>query len=156
MVVISRPWASMASTEQEYTALPSIKTVQAPQVPRSHTRLAPVSSNLSRSASSSVTRGSNCAFSFLPLTLRDTGTLPGPCIPAFSSASASAPTWVTSGAAAVTPEILRKSRRETPELDPEEDALVLFGFLDFAGLSGRSSTEGLHDYAEQSESAIRN
>ena len=39
-------------------ALPSMMTVQAPQVPRSQTRLAPVRSRWLRMASSSVTRGS--------------------------------------------------------------------------------------------------
>src|SRR5689334_10263035 len=131
----------MARTEQEYTALPSINTVQAPQVPRSQTRLAPVSSNWSRRASSKVTRGSSCALSFLPLTLSDTGTLPGPCVAAWSSANANALTWLTRGTAADTPEIFRKSRRETPELEPEEGFLDLLGlsFSGFAGLSGRSS-----------------
>src|SRR5579859_7495901 len=102
----------MASTEQEYTALLSINTVHAPQVPRSQTRLAPVRSNWSRRASSKVTRGSSCALSFLPFTLSDTGTLPGPWTCGESS-RAKALTWVTSGTAAETPEIFRKSRRET-------------------------------------------
>src|SRR6185312_14241266 len=120
MVVISRPWASMASTEQEYTGLSSINTVQAPQVPRSQTRFAPVRSKLSRSASSRVTRGSSWAFSFFPFTQRVTGTLPGPS--SFtSSAVASADTSLTSGTAADTPEIFRKSRRETPELDDDDE-----------------------------------
>ena len=48
----------MASIVQEYIGLPSISTVQAPQVPRSQTCLAPVRSRWLRSASSSVTRGS--------------------------------------------------------------------------------------------------
>src|SRR5690242_10976137 len=134
----------MARTEQEYTALPSINTVQAPQVPRSQTRLAPVSSNWSRSASSRVTRGSSCALSFLPFTLSDTGTLPGPWTCGESS-RAKALTWLTSGTAAETPEIFRKSRLETPGLeDGDLDFSGFSLFSDFAGFSGRSSTGCLH------------
>src|SRR6476646_11184377 len=123
----------MASTEQEYTALPSSSTVQAPQVPRSQTRLAPVSSNWSRRASSSVTRGSSCALSFLPFTLSDTGTLPGPWTCGESS-MASALTWLTSGTAAATPAIFKKSRRETPGLEDDGlDSLDLSLLSGFAG-----------------------
>src|SRR6266571_286578 len=142
----------MASTEQEYTVLLSISTVQAPQVPRSQTRLAPVSSNWSRRASSKVTRGSSCALTFLPFTLSDTGTLPGPWT-CCASSSASALTWLTSGTAAETPEIFRKSRLETPGL--EDDDLDFWGlslFSGFAGFSGRSSTGCLHDFADQNDS----
>ena len=44
MVSMFLPCASMASTVQLYTVLPFMMTVQAPQVPRSQTRLAPVMS----------------------------------------------------------------------------------------------------------------
>src|SRR6478672_12446632 len=154
-VVICALCASMASTEQEYTALLSISTVHAPQVPRSQTRLAPVSSNWSRSASSKVTRGSSCALSFLPFTLSDTGTLPGPWTCGESS-SASALTWLTSGTAAETPEIFRKSRRETPELDDDGLDFSCLSFVScFAGFSGRSSTGCLHGLADQNDSKLR-
>src|SRR5579864_6627128 len=50
---------------------------------------------------------------------------------------ATAATPATSGAAAETPVIFRKSRRDKPELDEEEDCLDLRFFF----FSGRSSTE---------------
>src|ERR1019366_87406 len=75
---MSLPWASMARTVQLYTDLPLRMTVQAPQVARSQTRLAPVSSRSLRSASSSVTRGSRLRVCGLPLILSVMGTAPGP------------------------------------------------------------------------------
>ena len=73
--------------------------------------------------------------------------MPGPWAATPPSARANAPTWVTSGTAAETPEIFRKSRRETPELELADDGLDLSGLSllrCFAGFSGRSSTGCLH------------
>src|SRR5271165_3624778 len=115
MVVIFFPCASMASTEQAYTVLPSISTVQAPHTPRSQTRFAPVKLKVSRRASRSVTRGSSCAPSFLPFTMSSTGTLPGPWTVTSSPAACTTVGPTSSGTATPMPEIFMKSRRVTPE-----------------------------------------
>src|SRR5271157_2037492 len=115
MVVIFFPCASIASTAQAYTVLPSINIVQAPQTPRSHTRFAPVRLKLSRKASSRVTRGSSCARSFLPFTVSSIGTLPGPWTATSSPAAFTTVGPTSSGTATPMPEIFMKSRRVTPE-----------------------------------------
>src|SRR5260370_16821257 len=46
---------------------------------------------------------------------RATGTLPGPCTATSCASAASTPAEAMSGLAAATPEIFRKSRRETPD-----------------------------------------
>ncbi len=57
MVVISRPSASFASVRQERVGTPSRRTVQQPQVPRSHPLLEPVSPRSSRSTSRRIRWG---------------------------------------------------------------------------------------------------
>src|SRR5262249_36129624 len=52
---------------------------------------------------------------FLAITVSVTGTFPGPCSATSGSSRTSAEACVTRGTAAVTPEIFRKSRLETPE-----------------------------------------
>src|SRR5437867_12439205 len=88
--------------------------VQAPQAPRSHTRLLPVRSARLRSASSSVTRGSILRSSRLPFTISATGTSPGPTTrgPVCASVSAT-PAAVTAEASPVTPAPFRNSLRLT-------------------------------------------
>src|SRR5215468_8807447 len=124
-VVIFFPCASIARTEQAYTALPSIKTVQAPHSARSQTRLAPVMSMVSRRASSNVTRGSSEALYDFPFTLNCIGTLPGPCTGTCSPAAMTRLGLATIGTAAAMVEIFRKSRRDTPEFS----SLVSFGSI---------------------------
>src|SRR5271165_611318 len=118
MVVIFFPCASMASTEQAYTVLPSINTVQAPHTPRSQTRFAPVRLKLSRRASRRVTRGSSWALSFLLFTMSSIGTFPGPWTATSSPAALTTVRPTSSGTATPMPEIFMKSRRVTPELCP--------------------------------------
>src|SRR5207302_7783660 len=101
-----------ASTEQAYTAFLSSITVQAPQSPRSQTRFGPVTSNLSRNASRSVTRDSRFALNFLPLTSRVTGTFPGPKTWTSSPATSRTVGPRTGGADVVRADILRNVRRE--------------------------------------------
>src|ERR1700746_3870539 len=63
-----------------------------------------------------------------------TGTLPGPCTAGVSGSIATAAAPATKGAAAEAPVILRKSRRDKPEVDDGFDLRFFF-------FSGRSSTE---------------
>src|ERR1700691_2536857 len=115
---MSMPWASMARTVQLYTDFPLRITVQAPQVARSQTRLAPVSSRSLRNASSSVTRGSRLRFCGLPLILSVMGTAPGPTNLASAAGDASA--LLSSNPALRTlppmPALRMNPRRETPRL----------------------------------------
>src|SRR5262245_42562709 len=116
-VRIFLPCASMASVVQEYTGLPSTIIVQAPQVARSQTRLAPVMSRSLRNASSSVTRGSTLTCLGAPLMLSVMFTLSGPMIGTSAPAaftSFSPP--VTSGMVRAGLVPLRKFRRDTPLL----------------------------------------
>src|SRR5262249_26085336 len=72
------------------------------------------------------------------------------------SSSVKALTWLTSGTAAETPEIFKKSRLETPWLEDDGlDSLGLSFLSCFAGFSGRSSTGCLHDFADQNDSKLR-
>src|SRR5262245_25587196 len=115
----------MASVGPESTGLPSTIIVQAPQVARSQTRLAPVTSRSLRSASSSVTRGSTLSFFGAPLMVSVMLILSGPSIGTSAPAaftSFSPP--VTSGMVRARLVPLRKFRRDTPLL---------------SGLSSRSS-----------------
>src|SRR5262245_31318869 len=117
-VLTSAPRASIASVVHEYTVRPLSMTVQAPHVPRSHTRLQPVTSRWLRSASRSVTRGSTLVVTFLPFTVSSTATAPGPApgvTTGFDWAAAggtSSPVSPATAAAALVP--VRKPRRETP------------------------------------------
>src|SRR5580704_10187314 len=88
-VSIRLPCASIASTVQLYITLPSMMTVQAPQVPRSHTRLAAVRSRRCRKVSNNVLRGSTLVLYGLPLICSVMGTSPGPATLALVCASAS-------------------------------------------------------------------
>src|SRR5580658_1954 len=93
-------------------------TVQAPQVARSHTRFAPVSSRRLRSASSSVTRGSRFRVCGLPLILSVMGTSPGPTN--LASAGGNARAFLSSNPAPRTPPPMpaprMNPRRETTRL----------------------------------------
>src|SRR5262245_12048113 len=93
-------------------------TVHAPQVARSQTFLAPVSSRVLRSASSSVTRGSTSSLFAEPLIRRVTGTVPGPRILASAGANGFAAAVVARiGLDSATPAPrLMKARREKPFL----------------------------------------
>ena len=91
---------------------PSTIIVQAPQLPRSQTRLLPVRSARLRIASSSVTRGSISSSIRLPLTIRVTGTSPGPDDRGPDCASATVAV-VTAVARLVTPALFKKSLRLT-------------------------------------------
>ncbi len=77
MVVIVRPSQRAASVRQDTTVRPSTWTVHAPQDPRSHPFLVPVSPAYSRSASSSEVRGSIDNATRLPFTCSVTSILPG-------------------------------------------------------------------------------
>src|SRR2546421_1126275 len=84
--------------------------------------------------------------------LRATGALPGPCTATSCVSAASTPAEAMSGIAADTPEIFRKSRRETPvesEAECEEESFAdenecfedgCFATDFFFLPSGRSST----------------
>src|ERR1017187_5390877 len=125
---MSLPWASMARTVQLYTDLPLRMTVQAPQVARSQTRLAPVSSRSLRSASSSVTRGSRLRVCGLPLILSVMGTAPGPTN--LSAAAGAASAFLSSIPALRTPPPMPapriNPRRETPRLGLPETSESFF------------------------------
>jgi hypothetical protein len=90
--------------------------VQAPQVARSQTFLAPVRSRWLRSASSNVTRGSTVSLTGLPLMVRAIGTGPGPTKPdvAGGAACASRPSTLAPIAPLPRPTPRMKRRRETP------------------------------------------
>src|SRR5262249_30671680 len=92
-----------------------------PHVPRSQTRLQPVTSRKSRSVSSSVVRGSTLVVIFWPLTssVTLTGAGPRPTGAAACAASAADPDSVSGSvaravAAAAAPEPLRNWRRDSP------------------------------------------
>ena len=68
-VVTRLPWTVAASVRHDSTRRPSTWTVQAPHWPRSQPFLEPVSPSRSRSASSSVTRGSTVSLRRSPLTV---------------------------------------------------------------------------------------
>src|SRR6188474_3398893 len=108
----------MASMVHEYTDLPLTITVQAPQVVRSQTRFAPVSSSSSRSASRSVNRGSMFRDLLTPLIFKVTGALPGPMTLALwlsAASKASAPATIPEERTAPAP--FRNPRRDTSILD---------------------------------------
>src|ERR1051326_6043401 len=98
-------------------------TVQAPQVARSQTFLAPVWSRMLRSASMSVTRGSRFRLYGLPLILRVTGTAPGPATFPAGAACAAVSRRPLPRAPVLIPTPRMKPRRENP-------------FLGFLGASG--------------------
>src|SRR5689334_11857789 len=98
-------------------------TVQAPQVARSQTFLAPVWSRLLRSASMSVTRGSRFRLYGLPLILSVTGTAPGPATFPAGAACAAVSRRPLPSAPVLMPTPRMKPRRENP-------------FLGFLGASG--------------------
>src|SRR5450755_3501163 len=106
----------MARTVQLYITLPSTITVQAPQVPRSHTRLAAVRSNRWRKVSSSVERGSTETLVALPLICSVIGTSPGPETFAVDCASASVSRRPEVKAPLVTPTLVKNPRRENLDL----------------------------------------
>src|SRR5262245_27237903 len=93
-------------------------TVQAPQVARSQTRLAPVISRSFLSASSSVTRGSTFVVLFAPLIVRVMSTLSGPKIGTSAPAAFTIFSLLaTIGIERATPVPLRNLRRDTvPDL----------------------------------------
>src|SRR5262245_13619641 len=116
-VVIFLPTHSTASLAQAYVALPSIITVQAPQLVVVQTSFAPVRLRSSRRTSSSVTRGSTVTVCDLPLM----SSLTGAALAAtrffsvfFSWASDSSTVATMAVAATAAPEPLRKSRRLKP------------------------------------------
>ncbi|SPD68097.1 protein of unknown function (plasmid) [Cupriavidus taiwanensis] len=78
MVVMWRPSCITASVRQALMRRPSTSTVQAPHWPRSQPFLAPVRWRISRSASSSVQRGSSCSVQGLPLTWSVTARVAAP------------------------------------------------------------------------------
>src|SRR5262249_59699430 len=88
---------------------PSKSTVQPPHAPRSQISFAPVRSRWFRSARSSVTRGSTFTVLTAPLIFKLRGTGPGPS----TAAPAGIATPARLVAAAPTPAVLRKVRRET-------------------------------------------
>ena len=81
IVVIVLRWAMTTSVMHDSTRRPSTCTVQAPHWPWSHPFLLPVRPAYSRSASSSVTRGSSWSARSRPLTRSVTGTVPGAAVP---------------------------------------------------------------------------
>src|SRR5580704_2786990 len=105
----------MASTVQLYITLPSTIIVQAPHVPRSHTRLAAVSSSRCRSVSSSVARGSTLVLYGLPLICSVIGTSPGPETLAVCASVGVSRTPVVR-TPLVTPTPCKKPRREKLDL----------------------------------------
>ena len=78
IVVTGLPTASSARTVQEGTGWSPSITVHAPQAPRSQPVLVPVSPRPSRSASTSVVRGSTLRRCGSPLTFSSMSTAPGP------------------------------------------------------------------------------
>src|ERR1035438_2946037 len=91
-------------------------TVQDPQTPRSHTRLAPVIPMLLRSASSSVTRGSTFRLTGFPLMVNVMAAGPGPTTLAAGGAALAA-SFASKPVPNAPPPILtplKKPRRETP------------------------------------------
>src|SRR5580693_3509953 len=91
-------------------------TVQAPQVPRSHTRLAAVRSRRCRKVSNNVLRGSTLVLYGLPLICSVMGTSPGPATLALVCASASFSRIPVVRTPLVTPTPCRKPRREKFDL----------------------------------------
>src|SRR2546425_360895 len=100
-------------------------TVQAPQVPRSQTRLQPVALRELRRGWGRGARGSTEVVILVPLTVRSSLTGPGPMATASPAAPpapglSSAPARTDNGdavkavVAAATPEPLMKSRRDRP------------------------------------------
>jgi len=69
IVVILCPFASTASTRQDFTGVSSSSTVQSPQSPRSHAVLVPVSPSLCRSTHSRVLLDSVTTLFSIPLTV---------------------------------------------------------------------------------------
>src|SRR5689334_11720641 len=104
-------------------------TVQAPQVARSQTRFGPVTSTSLRSASSKVTRGSTSAFIALPLTVRVTGTLPGPKTLTSAPPARTTRGPSTSGTVKEMPDTFRKFRREMPSFSPALSSSSRIGCL---------------------------
>src|SRR6266567_6070364 len=71
MVVTLLPEACPASTVQDFTALPSICTTQAPHWEVSQPTWVPVSRRFSRKNCTSSVRGSTLALTGLPFTIRE-------------------------------------------------------------------------------------
>ena len=113
MVVISWPSCITASVRQALMRLPSTSTVQAPHWPRSQPFFEPVSPTTSRSASSSVTRGSSASRWSMPLMRRTTGIVAAGAGAAFGAAAA----WATPSGVARPPRVATvacmKPRRES-------------------------------------------
>jgi hypothetical protein len=76
MVVMAASSHSTARIMQDFTGLPSSRTVQAPQSPFSQPHLAPVSPSFSRSTRKRVSPGRTAARRSSPLTCRISSTVP--------------------------------------------------------------------------------
>src|SRR5262249_29439844 len=116
-VCIGRPSAQTARLLQEYTGLPSNRTVQAPHSPRSQPIFVPVKPKWSRRTSTSVQRSSISMLRRTPFTVRRMvvrGTALG-CVVAFDAWAASIVRPVVATATAA-PVPSRNFRREMPFL----------------------------------------
>src|SRR5438067_5304527 len=111
-VVTAAPSTVAASVRQEFTRRPSTSTVHAPHCPRSQPFFVPVRCSRSRSASSSVTRGSSASSSALPLRVKRIFTVET-AGGAEAACAASAPN-VPKPMVAPTAPLPRRNRRRAP------------------------------------------